>query len=1035
MNFRAAVAREGTSRQRGRRSTALYEPLGWLVVRAPALPIEAYVEPPSAGDPLVRTALAVASPDLLEQLERQARAAGPERGAGKLLRYLIRMSTRPTPFGLFAGVGLAQFGGTTDLQISASRPRTRMRPDMAWLLAFVAQLEERPEIRGALRVTTNPAAWVHAGRALLAERVPLDGSGEFGPVGIRATGAVRSALELARNSIGWGELATRLLSSRGATEEKVQALLTQLWQQTFLLTELRPPLTHPAPARYVEERLARVPAARAEHAMLAGLLTDMSNWDELDLANRPAALRALAPKATVAVPNFKGVPVQVDAGLALDGTQLAASVAQAAARAAEILLRLSAPPAAHLDGYRQSFVNRYGVDREVPLLELLDPVRGLGPPMPTFPAAVHAKKTALRHATLRQLAVDALRDRRIAVELDDAMMDRLEQTSLDTTTAPPSIDLSVFVLAASAAEVDAGNFRLVVGPNLGAQSAGRNLGRFADLLGAPAAEALAAVTAAEVELGPGDLHAEVVYLPRSGRSANVAIRPSGYPYEVIADTTSNVDQSHAIPLSELLVGVGNGRFFVRWPAAPGDLHVHAGHMLTSLAAPVAVRFLEDVTRGERLPLTAFHWGPAGDLPFLPRIEIGQIVLCPAQWQVDALLRDTSLPPDDDCFPELLARWRDTWRVPRQVYLTVADNRLLLDLALPAHVEQLRAELRRVGDERVLLLQEPLPGPEHAWLEGPTGRHLPEFVIPLVRRRTTRTDVATPEPPRTNATARQEDRLRLPGSDWLYAKLYGPADGQDELLADAVRGFGEFAIGSGLAERWFFLRYADPEPHLRVRFGGEPDRLIGDLLPRICAWAGDLIAAGACSSLSFDTYDREVERYGGLSAIGTAEEIFSVDSATVVELLHLLRVEQTSLDRTTLAVLSVDALLAALGRDVAGRLALYRESVPSRHETGVDYRRRQRDLRKLLGRQDGVGLIEERHVARVLRARHAALGPLADRLHAYDVSGELTKPLAAIYPSLVHVHCNRLLGAQPPTERHVLGLLLRTREGLERAPTG
>jgi hypothetical protein len=32
-----------------------------------------------------------------------------------------------------------------------------------------------------------------------------------------------------------------------------------------------------------------------------------------------------------------------------------------------------------------------------------------------------------------------------------------------------------------------------------------------------------------------------------------------------------------------------------------------------------------------------------------------------------------------------------------------------------------------------------------------------------------------------------------------------------------------------------------------------------------------------------------------------------------------------------------------------------------------------------------------------------------------------------------MHCNRLLGEGPPAEQHVLGLLLRTLEGLGRAP--
>ena len=84
------------------------------------------------------------------------------------------------------------------------------------------------------------------------------------------------------------------------------------------------------------------------------------------------------------------------------------------------------------------------------------------------------------------------------------------------------------------------------------------------------------------------------------------------------------------------------------------------------------------------------------------------------------------------------------------------------------------------------------------------------------------------------------------------KLYGPRDGEDDLLAGPIRDFGQFVTRSGLAERWFFLRYGDPDPHLRLRFGGEPGLLLGELLPRVCALAQGLIDDGTCLRVSFDT---------------------------------------------------------------------------------------------------------------------------------------------------------------------------------------
>ena len=57
-------------------------------------------------------------------------------------------------------------------------------------------------------------------------------------------------------------------------------------------------------------------------------------------------------------------------------------VGMEAARAAELLLRMTPYPSglSHLAAYRRAFVSRYGLDREVALLELLDPNCGLGSP-------------------------------------------------------------------------------------------------------------------------------------------------------------------------------------------------------------------------------------------------------------------------------------------------------------------------------------------------------------------------------------------------------------------------------------------------------------------------------------------------------------------------------------------------------------------------------------------------------------------------------------------------------------------------------
>src|SRR3954447_14882594 len=174
------VRGDGAPPSRSRCIPFVLEPLDWAVVRAPLLPVEAFPrEHPkdSWGDtllpsnPYTRTAVAIASEHLYAALQRTPVSA-PEapRLRGKLLRYMIRMSTRPTPFGLFAGVGLAEWGPATEIRIAAGAPRTRSRPDMGWLLGLVAELECDPDIRRQLRLFVNQLALIRAGHVRVDDR-------------------------------------------------------------------------------------------------------------------------------------------------------------------------------------------------------------------------------------------------------------------------------------------------------------------------------------------------------------------------------------------------------------------------------------------------------------------------------------------------------------------------------------------------------------------------------------------------------------------------------------------------------------------------------------------------------------------------------------------------------------------------------------------------------------------------------------------------------------------------------------------------
>jgi thiopeptide-type bacteriocin biosynthesis protein len=1038
-----------------------YEPLDFFVLRAPLLSVDFYrdLKPDltgslhqcallaSEGD--IRRALAAGSATLLDALSHRDRnESRRQKVYSKLLRYLIRMSSRPTPFGLFAGVALGQWGDETDIQLSAMPRLQRTRPDMGWLMNVVTHLESVPALRRHLRFVANPSALIRAGRIFLAERVSRNEAHTPPAVSIRATEVARRTLLAARDPLPYDVLAAFLLASTpGATAEQVESLLTSLWEQTLLLTDLRPPLTGECPCRYVIGRLSEIPAAAEIRAQLEAVLEAATVWDAASQGASVDQYRAMVKQAA-AISSFDRSPFQIDTVVGLAHPRISKLIADETARAAELLLRIGPLPRgpAYLTTYRRAFERRYGLHREVPLLELLDQNFGLGPPDRNSSQLPSTGNTEARNQVLVDLALSALRERKIKVDLNEDVVQRLETWQLRAEYLPPSLELFVSVAAASAKALNTGDFLVVMGPNVGSASAGRNLGRFADMLDG-AHDAMRRAARREEAHAPKKIWAELAYQPRFFRLGNVSIRPNIRAHEIALGVSLGGEGACQVPLDELVVGIRGDRFYLRWPAADRDVVITAGHMLNHLRAPTVCRFLSELSHDGITQLVGFNWGSASTFPVLPRVQVGRIVLALAQWRLGRESAHRLSAHDANAFSEALIGWREDWQVPRHVYLCSGDNRLLIDLSAVAQSEQLRHAILGLREDGVVVLSEVLPGLDQAWVRDSNNQcFMTELVVPLALRLDESADARLahglgrrPDHAGTlfrchAKVASTTTHVRTLGSDWLFAKLYCGRDLEDDLIAGHIRRLTERVLRAGMADTWFFLRYGDPERHVRIRFRGKPDHLLGELLPEICSWASELIETGLCQRFVLDTYDREIERFGGAAGTALAETVFAADSQLVINLMHLVQSKTTTLDRTALAVLSVDTLLESLGLDARARRDWCWTQVQSRREASREYRERGNELRPFVATPDRLRLEPGGSaVARNLDQLRTCVAEVTRQFIELETSGVLSRPLEDIVQSLIHLHLNRLLGADRSLERRILGLLWRLREGLLRAP--
>ena len=215
--------------------------------------------------------------------------------------------------------------------------------------------------------------------------------------------------------------------------------------------------------------------------------------------------------------------------------------------------------------------------------------------------------------------------------------------------------------------------------------------------------------------------------------------------------------------------------------------------------------------------------------------------------------------------------------------------------------------------------------------------------------------------------------------------------------------------------------------------GDPDRLTDLLVPRLFRWAASLQRSGLATGLALDTYEREVERYGGDRGIELAEQLFAADSEAVLAILGSVSGDAGLESRWRLAMAGIDLLFEDLGLTLAEKRSVTRRAREGfGREFGIDgnfrgqvsqrYRAERARLEALLdpGQAPPAPLAAG---LEALRRRSLQLAPVTAELRQLSQAGQLSATLADIARSFAHMHVNRLLRSAHRAQELVLYELL------------
>ena len=1013
--------------------------------------------------PELREAIFVASPDLDTALAGWLQDPEGEKGQRAeraLYRYFARSAGRATPFGLFAASSVGHAGTETRLRVPERRARRRhTRLDMDYLAALTDALARDPAARARFVYRPNSSLYRAADRFRLVEQRLDQRERTYHLVAIDDSPHLVQALESAAEGARLDDVAAAVAGD-DVTAEEARAFVEELVEAQVLVPDIGLHVTGDEPAGELAARLLAEPATAEAGGRLRDAVEELARLDDGGLGGDPERYRGVA-RLLEGLPAKPELPklFQVDLTGSSEAT-LGNALLDEIVRAVELFQRLvPAPTGGDLAAFRDALAERYE-EREVPLVEALDEEMGIG--YPPYRSGGSEGAPLLAGLPFPDAPADTVRWRereKLLLERLTRAMARGEREIVLTEEDVPKLGAKeprplpdAFALIGKLAGTS--EPRLVL-DGVGGPSAANLLGRFCHM--DPELHRLVEeLLRAEEALLPDAIFAEVVHLPQ-GRTGNILLRPVLRQYEIALLGDSGAPRERQIPLTDLTVSVAGGQVVLRSRRLGKRVvpRLTTAHNYSTRSIGI-YRFLGELQGQGVLSGFGFSWGALGDAPVLPRVVFGRVVLATARWKLSAAeLKKLSGKGAADRYAAV-QRLRGQLKLPRWIVLADADNELPVDLDNALAVDSFVALVER---REQVELKEMLPAPDQLAAEGADGRYVHELVIPFLRTGPRPPAVAPgldleggPQPEAAPAdppvVAPAVRRTFPPGSEWLYVKLYCGSAGADGLLIDVLEPAVRAALESGACDRWFFLRFGDPRDHLRLRLHGDPARLRGEVLASLLEAAERSMEEGHAWKLQLDTYEREVERYGGPLGIGPVERLFWADSEAVLEMLGMLEEgDAGSEERWRLALRGMDVLFDDLGLDPAARRRLagrmrdglsreVREDADLKRAMGERFRKISRELAALLdGTSDAESPLEPGF--QVLRRRSERSAEALDELKALERGGRLTRPLATLAESIAHMHVNRMLRSAQRRQELVLydflGRLYARREAMAKPP--
>nr|WP_227256314.1 lantibiotic dehydratase [Pedobacter sp. MR2016-19] len=871
-------------------------------------------------------ALYLASPVLQAELTKLEEASCSKKQKDLLMlslaKYALRMHNRCTPFGLFAGCGVSNLNELNEIIIDGWGRHTTL--DMNFVFSLAQELSKDKGMQNELLFYSNNSIYVFGDYLRYVDYIYKNGKRNYRICSVDNSEYLQKILNNAINGCRINDLVDILVREE-LDKEDVVSFIDELIENQLLVSELEPTVIGDDALNqmlFILEKLSSIERTQLPDPILKTLKLIQEELSRIDkkIGNEVEVYKALTEKLSeFDVQMIDGKMFQTDLFIKtfkkVDDRKFPFNLEEKLKLAFKVLSKLKVQtPGTKLKDFAIKFQERYE-DQEVQLLQVLDNESGIGyfkstydsgddnPLVDELGVSNEVAKSTMRwnqrESFLLKKMINAYKNDDYTVEIAEEDLEGFNDHEINLP-----VTMAAFFSHLGWNDGKESIYLKTIGGSSGVNLIGRFSGKNDKML-----KLAKELSTHESNFFNDAIVAEISHLPQN-RVGNVIARPVFREFEIPYLTRASLANDAQINVNDLFLSVRNGELYLRSKKLNKQVIPRLGnaHSYSYNSLPV-YHFLCDMQLQNTQQGLYFDWGILmGEFKFLPRVQVNDIILSPARWQLTQ--SDLKILIDEkNELKQTAKKWASDYNIPTLFLIVESDNELLIDIDNELSVKLL---LSIVKKKSKILLEEFLFTNKDFLLKDNSGNNHTNEIIAFFKK-----DGISP------VMKKHEDIFQNPavqrkmslGSEWLSYKFFCGVKIADLLLTDIFSPLLDQLINEQLIDKWFFIRYVDSDFHIRLRFHLNDNLYVGKVIFKINEVLKVIENQGIVWKIQNETYNRELERYSS-THISEMESAFWFDSSYVLNVLKKIVNDE---ERWLVALISVNELLSNMGMQESEKL--------------------------------------------------------------------------------------------------------------------